>query len=80
VWLRYQDAEARRTERIVWPLGLIYWGQTWTLGGWCELRQDFRTFRIDRIDASSAVDARFDARNGALLDDYIRAQRDVGGD
>ena len=75
VWLRYRNAEAHASERVVWPLGLIYWGQSWTLGAWCELRQDYRTFRIDRIDTLSALDARFDAKNGGLLDEYVRSQR-----
>jgi predicted DNA-binding transcriptional regulator YafY len=75
VWLRYLDAEANASERVVWPLGLIYWGQTWTLGAWCELRRAYRTFRIDRVDTLSALAARFDAKNGGLLDEYVRSQR-----
>lgn len=37
------------TSRVVFPLGLFYWGGRWTLGGWCELRGDYRDFRVDRI-------------------------------
>jgi predicted DNA-binding transcriptional regulator YafY len=33
-------------------LGLWFWGKVWTLIAWCELRQDFRMFRIDRIDSA----------------------------
>ncbi|MEM7710513.1 MAG: YafY family protein [Pseudomonadota bacterium] len=47
--LDYADAEGRTTRRDVRPLGLWFWGRVWTLVGWCELRQDFRMFRIDRI-------------------------------
>ena len=36
--------------RHIWPLALYFWGYTWTLGAWCEHRQDFRNFRLDRID------------------------------
>jgi predicted DNA-binding transcriptional regulator YafY len=47
--LGYRDAEGVATERIVRPLGLWFWGKVWTLVAWCELRNDFRMFRIDRI-------------------------------
>jgi len=45
---RKPDSEDAST-RTIEPLGLFYWGRTWTLGAWCELRQGFRTFRLDRI-------------------------------
>jgi len=47
--MSYRDAGGDATERVVWPFTLFYWGFTWTLGAWCELREDFRSFRIDRI-------------------------------
>ncbi|MBB5516788.1 putative DNA-binding transcriptional regulator YafY [Rubricella aquisinus] len=47
----YADKDGARTRRTVRPLGLWFWGQAWTLATWCELRQDFRMFRIDRISA-----------------------------
>lgn len=47
--LTYRDADDRETNRPVRPLGLWFWGKVWTLVGWCELRNDFRMFRIDRI-------------------------------
>ncbi|WP_316013790.1 YafY family protein [Roseobacter sp. HKCCA0434] len=47
--LTYRDAQERETERTVRPLGLMFWGRVWTLVGWCELRDDFRMFRVDRI-------------------------------
>ncbi len=36
-------------DRSIQPLGLYFWGKVWTLAAWCELRDDFRSFRIDRI-------------------------------
>ena len=36
-------------DRTVRPLGLYFWGKIWTLAAWCELRDDFRSFRVDRI-------------------------------
>ncbi|HZX67877.1 MAG TPA: WYL domain-containing protein, partial [Candidatus Elarobacter sp.] len=36
-------------DRTVRPLGLYFWGKVWTLAAWCELRDDFRNFRVDRV-------------------------------
>lgn len=47
--LCYEDAESRSTERIVLPIGLVYYVDNIVLAAWCELRQDFRHFRADRI-------------------------------
>lgn len=50
----YRDDKGAATERILRPLGLWFWGSVWTLVAWCELRDNFRMFRLDRIS-----DARF---------------------
>jgi len=47
--LDYADVEGTLTKRPVRPLGLWFWGKVWTLVAWCDLRDDFRMFRVDRI-------------------------------
>jgi predicted DNA-binding transcriptional regulator YafY len=47
----YADEEGAATTRQMRPLGLFFWGKVWTLVAWCELRQDFRSFRVDRMAA-----------------------------
>ncbi|MEO0702407.1 MAG: YafY family protein [Pseudomonadota bacterium] len=47
--LAYRDKEDAASVRVVRPLGLWFWGKVWTLVSWCELRADFRMFRVDRI-------------------------------
>lgn len=49
ITLSYSDADGNLTQRPVRPLGLWFWGKVWTLVAWCELREDFRMFRLDRI-------------------------------
>lgn len=71
VFLEYRDAEQDGTERIVWPLTLAYWGKSWTLGAWCELRQDFRNFRVDRIVAARSLRSAFPDEPGKRLQDYF---------
>ena len=61
------------TTRTVRPLGLYFWGSTWTLGAWCELREDFRNFRVDRIDELRALDSTFELVSPVTLEDYVRA-------
>ncbi|WP_239031842.1 helix-turn-helix transcriptional regulator [Paroceanicella profunda] len=46
---RYHALDGTETRRVIWPLGLIGWTGVWTLAAWCELRDDFRTFRFDRL-------------------------------
>lgn len=47
--IAYQDPDGERTERVIWPFALVYFEQTRVLMSWCELREDFRNFRLDRI-------------------------------
>jgi predicted DNA-binding transcriptional regulator YafY len=62
----YDDEQARRTERIVWPIQLGFMDQARVLCAWCELRQDFRTFRTDRIAAMTRLD-RYPGRRSDLV-------------
>jgi predicted DNA-binding transcriptional regulator YafY len=66
----YTRADGEGSQRTVWPLGLFFWGETWTLGAWCELRGEYRSFRLDRLSGLVVLDARF--QSGGLLEDYIR--------
>ncbi|WP_293801070.1 YafY family protein [uncultured Bosea sp.] len=63
----YGDAEGRTSERIVWPLALSFFDQVRVLVAWCELRQDFRHFRTDRLMRFEALESRYPQRRQALL-------------
>ena len=52
--IQYQDDGGTATTRTIRPLGLWFWGKVWTLVAWCEMRDDFRMFRVDRILSESA--------------------------
>lgn len=71
--LDYLDERGRATQRSVWPLGLYFWGGTWTLGAWCELRGDFRNFRLDRIAAAQASGQSYPDQAGRRLEDFVRS-------
>ena len=68
----YRDLKEASSQRIVRPLGCFFWGQVWTLAAWCESRQDFRSFRVDRIDAMVVLDERFRDEPGRSLADLMR--------
>jgi predicted DNA-binding transcriptional regulator YafY len=70
--LAYRDVEGSASERTVRPLGCFYWGKVWTLSAWCELREDFRGFRIDRIDVATVLDDRFADEPGKTLAALLR--------
>ncbi|ATE61359.1 helix-turn-helix transcriptional regulator [Thauera sinica] len=82
VQVRYRREDGEVSQRTLWPLGLVFWGRCWTLGAWCELRQGFRTFRVDRIEAVEMRAERFDDRYGHLWQGYLAAARgeSVGGE
>ena len=51
-----------------------FWGDVWTLAAWCELRDDFRSFRLDRMSAIAAG-APFDMKPGRTLEDFLARAR-----
>lgn len=57
--LAYTDGTAQSTDRCLRPLALWSIPEGWMVTGWCELRQDFRTFRLDRIQTLTVTDQSF---------------------
>lgn len=47
--LDYVDEQQQISARTVWPFALGYFNGKIVMAAWCELRHDFRSFRIDRI-------------------------------
>ena len=60
-----------RGPRDVGPLALYFWGPVWTLAAWCELRNDFRNFRVDRIANAMIAGRSFADEPGKTLADFI---------
>ncbi|OYU42047.1 MAG: hypothetical protein CFE44_26265 [Burkholderiales bacterium PBB4] len=70
--LAYQDGSGSTSQRVVRPLGCFFWGQVWTLAAWCELRNDFRSFRIDRISSVNVLDAPIKNEPDKSLAQFLR--------
>ena len=72
VYFEYRNAVGDASSRTVRPLSLAYFGPVWLLAAWCELREDFRTFRLDRIDNFLVKSDRFRGESGKTLADFLR--------
>ncbi len=59
VAVAYRDDKARETRRTVWPIAVSYWDTVRVFIGWCELRQDFRSFRTDRVAEAEFLAERY---------------------
>jgi predicted DNA-binding transcriptional regulator YafY len=66
VTLAYRDEQGHDTQRTVWPVSIGYFDATRLLVAWCELREDFRTFRTDRVRAAQVLDDRYPVRPAVL--------------
>jgi predicted DNA-binding transcriptional regulator YafY len=71
----YSDSAQRTSLRTLRPLAVYFWGATWTLAAWCESRNDFRNFRLDRIVAVEVLEQTFEEAPGQTLDDFIKAMQ-----
>lgn len=72
VRMDYRDVAGQGSQRMVRPLGCFFWGKVWTLAAWCESRQAFRTFRLDRMDQLEVQDGSFRDEAGKTLADFLR--------
>jgi predicted DNA-binding transcriptional regulator YafY len=71
----YTRLDGEHSHRSARPLALACWTGVWTLLAWCELRNDFRTFRVDRLADVAVLDRTFEQRRGQRLEDFMRKVR-----
>ena len=70
--MSYEAEDGSPTHRVVRPLGVWFWGKVWTAVCWCELREGFRMFRLDRITQLKELD-RFRPQKGQTLKDFYES-------
>ncbi|MBZ0121329.1 MAG: YafY family transcriptional regulator [Sandaracinaceae bacterium] len=70
--IEYERPDGEASSRVVRPLGAFFWGRTWTLTAWCELRNGFRNFRLDRMRSCAPLGERFGDEPGRTLRDFLR--------
>ncbi|MGH1440728.1 MAG: helix-turn-helix transcriptional regulator [Cellvibrionaceae bacterium] len=71
IHIDYRDEKDRQTTRTLRPLALLFFNPVWLLGGWCEKRNDFRNFRIDRIVNIDYSEEVFEDEEGKDLKAYM---------
>jgi len=64
--IAYEDEQSRASRRVIWPIQLGFMDHARIVGAWCELRQDFRTFRTDRMILLASLD-RYPGRRAELV-------------
>lgn len=70
--ISYQRLDEELSERTIRPLGLFFWGKVWTLASWCELRQSYRSFRVDRIAEVTVSEVTFNEDDRISFDDFLK--------
>ncbi len=71
VILKYTRIDGVQSNRTIHPLGLFYWGKVWTVVGWCEKRDAFRNFRLDRMTSCQLSRQHYSLIEGHSLQDYL---------
>jgi predicted DNA-binding transcriptional regulator YafY len=74
-YTRLGDTPEQATERVVRPLALAFWSGVWTLAAWCETRNDFRNFRLDRMEETEVSERMFTPKRGQRFEDYLKQVR-----
>lgn len=72
--LSYQDKDGSTSRRTIWPFALGFFDRVRVAAAWCELRQDFRHFRTDRMSDLVPTDIRYPRRRQALLKQWREAE------
>ncbi|MFP5076492.1 helix-turn-helix transcriptional regulator [Rhizobium sp. YIM 134829] len=76
VAIRYEDGQSVRTDRIIWPIAIVYFDDVRVLAAWCEERTAFRHFRLDRITVATLLDERYPGRRHAIIKQWRQQDRD----
>ena len=74
VRIAYVDADGRSSQRVIWPIALGYLEGCRVLAAWCETRQDFRHFRLDRLQQWEKLNERMPKRGAVLLAEWRRKE------
>ncbi|MET3858542.1 WYL domain-containing protein [Rhizobium sp. OAE497] len=76
VSIRYEDIAGSVSERVVWPITIVYFDDVRVLAAWCESRSAFRHFRVDRVRAATVLDERYPERRPSLMRRWREQDRD----
>ena len=69
--ISYLDEAGKPSNRKINPLGMLFWGSAWTVVAWCQLRDDYRLFRLDRIETASILEETFSTSATCNFEHYV---------
>ena len=78
--LTYRDEQERETMRTVWPFAVGYHETVRLMIAWCEMRQDFRSFRTDRVADAEFLEERYPERPAMLRARWRKAWNELAKD
>jgi len=64
----------------VWPIAMAYYVDVTVLGAWCELRNDFRHFRVERIIMATILNDLIPVDGRRLTERWFALQRERASD
>ncbi|QNP48749.1 helix-turn-helix transcriptional regulator [Diaphorobacter aerolatus] len=69
--IEYEDESGSKTQRTIWPIAVVYYVEATLIAAWCELREDFRHFRTDRVASLVVTKDSFPDERDALLHAWL---------
>jgi predicted DNA-binding transcriptional regulator YafY len=73
--IAYRNADGSATERTIWPIALAFFEKVRIIAAWCELRQAYRNFRVDRIGSMEVTGMPYPRRRVAMLKEWRERER-----
>jgi len=77
IGISYRDKDGVPTKRTIWPFGVGFFEKTRVVMAWCELREDYRHFRTDRIVTLNVSERRYPRRRQAMLKDWREREASI---
>ena len=68
--IAYMDAQGAGSSRLVWPFAVAFFEHARIVCAWCELRQGYRHFRLDRIASLASTEERYPRRRQVLMKEW----------
>ena len=74
--IAYSDQKGDRTLRVIWPFAVAYYVEATLICAWCELRNDYRHFRVDRVVSAKRLDQQYCDHAGQLMAQWLATRRE----
>jgi predicted DNA-binding transcriptional regulator YafY len=73
--ITYRDLSGAASDRVIRPVAIEYYVEVTLICAWCELRNNYRHFRADRIEAAARLPDSFAAERERLLAGWLALTR-----